>query len=58
MTTGERGQYLADVAQFGERVAEWLYREAHGWSALDELIYWAEVRMRAKSISGVDKWAA
>lgn len=47
MTRREREQFEADVEQFGERVAQWLFKEAQGWSALDELIYWHQVRKTA-----------
>lgn len=40
MTARERAQFDADAALFGERVAYWLQREAAGWSALDEVVYY------------------
>lgn len=58
MTCAEREQYEADVEQFGERVAYWLRREAQGWSALYELLYWAEVRKHAVSFKAPEQWAA
>jgi hypothetical protein len=43
VTAQEDSRFTADAALFGERVAYWLAREAQGWSALDETIYWARV---------------
>jgi hypothetical protein len=43
VTTAEDSRFTADADVLGERVAWWLGREAQGFSALDEAIYWAHV---------------
>lgn len=40
MIERERIQFTEDTLIFGNRVAYWFAREAQGWSALDEEIYW------------------
>lgn len=58
LTIQERERYEGDVAQFGERVAAWFISESRGWSALYDMIYWAEVRKHAVSFKEQDRWAA
>lgn len=58
MTRAERVQYASDIEEFGERVAYWWHQESQGWSALYELLYWAEVRKHAVSFKAPDQWAA
>ena len=58
MTERERIQFEKDTQQFGVRVAEWFRSEAQGWSALDQIIYWAEVRKHAVSCKAPESWAA
>ena len=47
MTPTELERSIADAALLGPRVAWWLVREAYGWSALDELIYYAKIPNRS-----------
>lgn len=56
MTGREREQYALDVAVFGDRVAYWLHREAQGWSMIDELAYWADVREKCTSYKEEHYW--
>jgi hypothetical protein len=58
VTAKEREQYERDAAQFGDRVAYWLREEAKGWSALDQLIYWTDVRKHAVNFKDPGLWAA
>jgi hypothetical protein len=58
VTERERIQFEKDTEQFGLRVAEWFRSEAQGWSALDQLIYWAGVRKHATSFKDPGQWAA
>jgi hypothetical protein len=58
LTPAERMQYLADVEQFGSRVADWFVSEARGWSALYDMLYWAEIRKQAVSFKEPGYWEA
>ena len=58
MTPVERAQHAADVETFGARVADWFVSEARGWSALYDMLYWAEVRKVAVSFKERTHWEA
>lgn len=56
MTGREREQFAADAAVFGDRVAYWLHRESHGWSMIDELAYWDDVKAKCTSYTEPHHW--